>query len=347
MAADLVINRSYNPIARISGALQTVRRLPIIPMFLLGGVIFLGIFANLVAPHDPTDGNLRERLLPPVWGGPRTAEKLVVEVPESGQLLYQVTLEEAQGQDPNVQMGDLIVMETGSGTRAAGSTKFLLGTDVLGRDILSRIIFGARISLIVAAVTLGVGGGIGVAVGLLSGYYGGWMDELLMRLVDIILSLPLILVALVLVVAIGQSFEMIIVVLALWIWPRFARMVRGEVLQLKTLDYVALARVAGASTTRILFVHLFPGTINTLIVVATLQVGIVILVEATLSFLGAGVPPPDPAWGSMVADGRDRLVDAWWVATMPGIAILITVMSLNLFGDWLRDTLDPKLRQME
>ena len=347
MAANLVIGRSYNPIARISGAVQTVRRLPIIPMFLLGGVIFLGIFANVVAPHDPTDGNLRERLLPPVWGGPRTAEKLVVEVPESGQLLYQVTLEEAQGQDPNVQMGDLIVMETGSGTRAAGSTKFLLGTDVLGRDILSRIIFGARISLIVAAVTLGVGGGIGVAVGLLSGYYGGWMDELLMRLVDIILSLPLILVALVLVVAIGQSFEMIIVVLALWIWPRFARMVRGEVLQLKTLDYVALARVSGASTIRILFVHLFPGTINTLIVVATLQVGIVILVEATLSFLGAGVPPPDPAWGSMVADGRDRLVDAWWVATMPGIAILITVMSLNLFGDWLRDTLDPKLRQME
>ena len=347
MAADLVLDRSYNPIARISGALQTVRRLPIIPMFLLGGVIFLGIFANVVAPHDPTDGNLRVRLLPPVWGGPRTAEKLVVEVPESGQLLYQVTLEEAQGQDPNIQMGDIIVMETGSGTRAAGSTTFLLGTDVLGRDILSRIIFGARISLIVAAVTLGVGGGIGVAVGLLSGYYGGWMDELLMRLVDIILSLPLILVALVLVVAIGQSFEMIIVVLALWIWPRFARMVRGEVLQLKTLDYVALARVAGASTTRILFVHLFPGTINTLIVVATLQVGIVILVEATLSFLGAGVPPPDPAWGSMVADGRDRLVDAWWVATMPGIAILITVMSLNLFGDWLRDTLDPKLRQME
>ncbi len=347
MGADLVIGRSYNPIARISGALQTVRRLPIIPMFLLGGVIFLGIFANVVAPHDPTDGNLRERLLPPVWGGPRIAEKLVVEVPVSGQLLYQVTLEEAQGQDPNIQMGETILMETGSGTRAAGSTRFLLGTDVLGRDILSRIIFGARISLIVAAVTLGVGGGIGVAVGLLSGYYGGWMDELLMRLVDIILSLPLILVALVLVVAVGQSFEMIIVVLALWIWPRFARMVRGEVLQLKTLDYVALARVSGASTVRILFVHLFPGTINTLIVVATLQVGIVILVEATLSFLGAGVPPPDPAWGSMVADGRDRLVDAWWVATMPGVAILITVMSLNLFGDWLRDTLDPKLRQME
>ena len=238
-------------------------------------------------------------------------------------------------------------MVTGSGTRAGGSTEYLLGTDQLGRDILSRIIFGARISLIVAAVTLGVGGGIGVLVGLVSGYYGGLVDELLMRLVDIILALPLILVALVLVVAVGQSFEMIIAVLALWIWPRFARMVRGEVLQLKTLDYVALARVAGASTPRILFTHLFPGTINTMIVVATLQVGIVILVEATLSFLGAGVPPPDPAWGSMVADGRDRLVDAWWVATMPGIAILVTVMSLNLFGDWLRDKLDPRLRQIE
>jgi peptide/nickel transport system permease protein len=316
-------------------------------MILLGGVLILGIFANLIAPHDPTDGNLRERNLPPFWGGARTAEKVVVEVPESGQLLYQVNIEDAREQDPEIKLGDTIVMLTGPGTRAGGSSTYLLGTDHLGRDLLSRIIFGARISLIVAAVTLVVGGGLGVLLGLLSGYYGGWVDELLMRLVDVILSLPLILVALVLVVAVGQSFEMIIGVLAIWIWPRFARMVRGEVLQLKTMDYVALARVAGASVPRILLVHLFPGTINTLIVVATLQVGIVILVEASLSFLGAGVPPPDPAWGSMVADGRDRLVDAWWGATMPGIAILITVMSLNLFGDWLRDTLDPKLRQME
>ena len=305
-------------------------------------VVVVGIFANFIAPHDPVDGNLRQRLLPPVWGDPRIADKLVVETPESGQLLYQISLEKAQEIDAEAEIGDTVeVVE-----RAGGSTKYLLGTDQLGRDILSRIIHGARISLIVAAVTLGVGGGIGVLVGLLSGWYGGWIDEFLMRLVDIILALPLILVALVLVVAVGQSFEMIIAVLALWIWPRFARMIRGEVLLIKTLDYVALARVAGASTSRILRVHLFPGTINTLIVVATLQVGIVILVEATLSFLGAGVPPPDPAWGSMVADGRDRLVDAWWVATMPGLAILITLFSLNLFGDWLRDTLDPKLRQM-
>ena len=332
---------------RVVSLYRSLRRIPIVPIVLLGAVVLVGILADVIAPHDPTDGNLRDRLLPPIWGSPRTAEKLVVEVPESGQLLYQVDLEEAQEQDPNVQLGDTIEMLTGSGTRAGGSSEYILGTDQLGRDLLSRIIYGARISLIVAAVTLGVGGGIGVLVGLVSGYYGGWVDELLMRLVDIILALPLILVALVLVVAVGQSFEMIIAVLALWIWPRFARMVRGEVLQLKTLDYVALARVAGASTPRILFTHLFPGTINTVIVVATLQVGIVILVEATLSFLGAGVPPPDPAWGSMVADGRDRLVDAWWVATMPGIAILVTVMSLNLFGDWLRDKLDPRLRQIE
>ena len=350
MSANLALSRSPVSLGRVLSFYRSLRRIPIVPIVLLGAVVLVvlvGILADVIAPHDPTDQSLRSRLLPPIWGAPRTSEKLVVEVPQSGQLLYQVSLEEAQEQDPNVQLGDTIVMLTGSGTRAGGSSEYILGTDQLGRDIFSRIICGARISLIVAAVTLVVGGGIGVVVGLVSGYYGGWVDELLMRLVDIILALPLILVALVLVVAVGQSFEMIIAVLALWIWPRFARMVRGEVLQFKTLDYVALARVAGASTPRILFIHLFPGTINTVIVVATLQVGIVILVEATLSFLGAGVPPPDPAWGSMVADGRDRLVDAWWVATMPGIAILVTVMSLNLFGDWLRDKLDPKLRQIE
>jgi peptide/nickel transport system permease protein len=135
--------------------------------------------------------------------------------------------------------------------------------------------------------------------------------------------------------------------MAFAVWPRFARMVRGEVLSLKSMDYVALAVVAGASTLRILTKHLFPGVINTVIVLATLQVGQVILLEASLSFLGAGIPPPAPAWGSMVADGRQLLVGAWWVATMPGIAITLTVMSMNLFGDWLRDTLDPMLRQVE
>ena len=331
---------------RISSVWRTFRRLPIIPIIILGGVVVVGVLANLIAPHDPTDGNLRERNLPPFWGSPRTAVKLVVEVPQSGQRLYQVPLEDARAQDPSVNLGDTLEMVSGPGTRAGGSSKFLLGTDELGRDILSRIVFGARISLIVSAVTLVIGGGLGVFLGLSSGWYGGWIDEVIMRLVDIILSLPLILVALVMVSAFGQSLELIIGILAIWIWPRFARQVRGEVLQLKTMDYVSAARIAGASIPRILFIHLLPGTMNTVIVVSTLQVGIVILLEATLSFMGAGVPPPEPAWGSMVADGRDHLVDAWWAATMPGFAILFTVMSLNLFGDWLRDTLDPRLRQL-
>ncbi|MYC07260.1 MAG: ABC transporter permease subunit [Chloroflexi bacterium] len=334
------------PSDRISTVWRTFRRLPIIPIIILGGVVVVGVLANLIAPHDPTDGNLRERNLPPFWGSPRTSVKLVVEVPQSGQRLYQVSLEDARAQDPGINLGDTLEMVSGPGTRAGGSSKFLLGTDELGRDILSRIVFGARISLIVSAVTLVIGGGLGVSLGLLSGWYGGWIDEVIMRLVDIILSLPLILVALVMVSAFGQSLELIIGILAIWIWPRFARQVRGEVLQLKTMDYVSAARIAGASIPRILFIHLLPGTMNTVIVISTLQVGIVILLEATLSFMGAGVPPPEPAWGSMVADGRDHLVDAWWAATMPGFAILFTVMSLNLFGDWLRDTLDPRLRQL-
>lgn len=226
-----------------------------------------------------------------------------------------------------------------------GSTKYLLGTDHLGRDMLSRVIYGARISLVVAAVTLGVGATVGIAAGLVSGWYGRWVDEFIMRLVDIKLAIPTILLALVLVLALGQSFAIIVVVLAIAIWPRFARNVRGEVLRLRTMDYVALAKISGASTPRILLVHIFPGVVNTLIVLATLEVGIVILLEATLSFLGAGVPPPTPAWGSMVAEGRDRLAVAWWISTMPGLAIMLVVISLNLFGDWLRDIMDPRLRQ--
>ena len=255
----------------------------------------------------------------------------------------------------NPRRGDLRARMAPLAWLPGGSTDHVLGTDHLGRDILSRVIHGARISLIVAGVTLGLGGTTGVALGLLAGWYGKWVDEIIMRVVDIALAIPLVLVALVMVVSIGQSFPdslggqtgLIVLVLAAFFWVRFARIIRGEVLQIKTMDYVALARVAGASTPRILFVHILPGVTNTLIVLATLQVGFVILVESTLSFLGAGVPPPTPAWGSMVAEGRDFLAGAWWISTMPGLSILITVTSLNLFGDWLRDTLDPRLRQLE
>ena len=333
---------ALQPVGLMAKALRSLRRWPVIPILLLLLMTVTGITADWIAPHDPVNGDLADRVLPPFWEGETTIEKLVVEKVELGQGYRQIALEEARKTKGDVSLGERLDVVT----REAGTTKFLLGTDHLGRDLLSRIVHGARISLIIALVTLGVGGTLGVALGLVSGWYGGWIDELIMRLVDVILSLPLILVTLVAVVVVGQSLGIIVAVLSLWIWPRFARMMRGEVLQIKTMDYVAMARVSGASTLRIMFLHLFPGTINTLIVVATLQVGIVILVEATLSFLGAGVPPPTPAWGSLVADGRDRLVDGWWIATMPGIAIMLTVMSLNQFGDWLRDTLDPRLRQL-
>ena len=327
---------------RIARTARTVRRLPLIPIFILAVVVVAGITAPWISPHNPFRGNLIDRNLPGFWAGDQTTMKTVVEEVGPGEGFKQISLEDARKERADAVVGDEVEVLT----RRTGGTTYLLGTDHLGRDLLSRIIHGARISLIMAAVTLGVGGTVGTVLGLLAGWYGSFVDELIMRLVDIELALPLILVALVLVVALGQSLTVIVAILAIWIWPRFARMVRGEVLTLKTSDYVAMARVSGASSLRIMFVHLFPGTINTLIIVATLQVGTVILVEAALSFLGAGVPPPTPAWGSMVADGRDRLADAWWIATMPGAAIMLTVMSLNLFGDWLRDTLDPRLRQI-
>jgi peptide/nickel transport system permease protein len=275
-----------------------MRRLPLLPMFILAIFVFSGITAPWIAPHDPERGDIRARMVPPIW-------------------------------------------------MDGGSSEYLLGTDHLGRDMLSRVIYGARISLAVVGVTLGLGAVLGVSAGLVAGWYGSWVDETIMRIVDIKLAIPTILLALVLILALGQSFLIIVVILAIAVWPRFARNVRGEVLQLKTMDYVNLAKVAGASTPRILVKHIFPGVVNTLIILASLEVGIVILLEATLSFLGAGVPPPTPAWGSMVADGRDRLAVAWWISTMPGLAIMVVVLSMNLFGDWLRDKLDPRLRQLE
>lgn len=227
-----------------------------------------------------------------------------------------------------------------------GSRDHILGTDPLGRDILSRVIHGARISMMVAAVALGAGGVFGTVVGLVSGYFGGWIDEILMRIVDIKFSLPLILIALALALIFGPSLQLLLGLLAFLVWGGFARQVRGEVLVIKELDYVAMARVAGASIPRILYKHIFPGVMNTVVVVATLQVGSIILAEASLSFLGAGIPPPTPAWGSMVASGRLYIDTAWWDSLIPGLAIAITVVAFTLLGDWVRDRVDPRLRQI-
>lgn len=227
-----------------------------------------------------------------------------------------------------------------------GTTRYLLGADHQGRDVLSRVIYGARISLIVAAVSLLIGGTVGTVLGMVSGYFGGWVDEVIMRVIDVKLAIPLILVALVVVIAIGQSFAVLVGLLAVNSWSGFARQVRGETLQLKTRDYIALAKVAGASTPRIILRHVFPGVVNTVLVLASLQVGGLILTESILSFLGAGVPPPTPTWGSMVSEGRTYLAGAWWIAFFPGVAIFLTVMAFNFLGDWLRDRLDPRLRQL-
>ena len=227
-----------------------------------------------------------------------------------------------------------------------GTIEYPLGTDKLGRDMLSRIIYGARVSLAVSLVAIFVGGVIGTALGMISGYFGGWVDALLMRLVDISLSLPTILLALVLVAAVGPSFGTVITILMIFLWARYARLVRGETLSIKERDFIARARVAGASHIRIMVRYIFPNVVNSLVVLATLQVGYVILLESTLSFLGAGLPRPTPAWGLMIADGRELIVTAWWVSMFPGLAIMLTVLSLNLLGDWLRDHLDPKLRNV-
>lgn len=229
---------------------------------------------------------------------------------------------------------------------AQGSAEHVLGTDPVGRDILSRIIRAARITVIVVLVSQATGMIVGSALGLVAGYFGGIVDELIMRTVDMWSSLPYLLVVLTVVVVFGQGFAILVIVLALLSWPGAVRLVRAQTLALRTRDYVALSKVAGASTGRILYRHILPGVLDVVVVTATLHSGTIILTEATLSFLGAGVPPPNPSWGSMVADGRQYMRDAWWVAFWPGMAILLVVMAGNFLGDWLRDHFDPRLRQI-
>ncbi len=227
-----------------------------------------------------------------------------------------------------------------------GSTTYLLGTDIFGRDVLTRLFYGARVSLIVTLLALTVGGGVGLTLGIIAGYVGGRVDAVLMRVVDAAFAFPTILFALLLAVTMGQGMDTLVIALSLFLWAGFARVIRGEVLALKQRDFVALARVHGCSPLRIMVAHILPNVLNTFMVLLTLNVGVIIVAEASLSFLGAGVPPPTPSWGLMVAEGRGKITSAWWLSLIPGIAITLVVLSFNLFGDWLRDRLDPKLRQL-
>jgi peptide/nickel transport system permease protein len=223
-----------------------------------------------------------------------------------------------------------------------GVTAHLLGTDNLGRDILSRIIYGARVSAIVGFASVLFSGMIGTFLGILAGYFGGKIDAVIMRLTDMMLSLPYILIAIAIIGAIGPSLKNIIIVLAITQWVGYTRIIRFEAMSLSKSEFIEMAVISGSRWWRILLTHILPNVLNSAVVMATLDVGKMIVFESALSFLGLGVKPPTPSWGGMLADGRIYLTFAWWIATLPGIAIVITVLGGNLLGDWLRDELDPR-----
>jgi peptide/nickel transport system permease protein len=230
---------------------------------------------------------------------------------------------------------------------AGGSTEHLLGTDHIGRDVLSRLIFGARVSMMVGFTAVIFAGVLGSALGILSGYLGGWVDQVIMRVTDTWLALPALTFAIFLAAIVGPSEWNIVIILGAVYWTRYARVIRGEVLSLKERDFVRLAIVAGCSKWTIMRRHLLPNDLNTAIVLATLMLGVVIVTEAALSFLGVGVPPPKPAWGLMLADGKKGLMAGyWWLTVFPGVCIVLMVLAANLLGDWLRVKLDPQLRQL-
>ncbi|MBP1775229.1 MAG: peptide/nickel transport system permease protein [candidate division NC10 bacterium] len=259
-------------------------------------VVLAAIFAPLVAPYDPTQQSLRERLKAPTM------------FPE------------------------------------AGRQRHLLGTDQLGRDILSRIIYGSRVSLIVGFAAVLIGGAIGGSLGLLSGYAGGMVDEIVMLLVDAQLAFPFILLAIGIIAVLGPSFGNLIVIVGLSGWVTYARLVRAQVLTVKEREYVLAIRGLGGSTWRILASHIVPNTLAPFLVVTTLELARTILLESTLSFLGLGIQPPTPSWGGMLNEGRSYLDSAWWISALPGLVLMLTALVVSRVGDWLRDVLDPTLR---
>ena len=353
---ELAVPATPQTTSRVVAGLRAARQLPLIPFAVLIALLVIpAIFANQLAPHSHRIGVLDDAKLPPFWVSESYEERAVVQRADRNRLDVEIGLSNAQrkiqrgeatlltgGEDGEVNPGDTIRFRA----REGGSMDYPLGTDKQGRDILSRIMHGARVSLLVSSLAILMGGGLGTLLGMLAAYRGGKTDSIIMRVVDIKLAFPTILLALVLVAAIGAGFATVIIVIAVLLWARYARIVRGEALAIKQQDFIDRARVSGASNARIMMRHIFPNLVNTVVVLATLEVGHVIILESTLSFLGAGIPAPTPAWGVMVADGRDLITTAWWIFLFPCLAIVLTVLSMNLLGDWLRDRLDPKLRNI-
>ena len=273
--------------------------LPLLPMSILVPFVLIAVFANWIAPYDPTEPIPGAKIFePPFW-------------------------------------------------MPGGTAHALLGTDFQARDVLSRLLFGARVSLIVGVTGTLVAGTIGTAFGILAGYLGGWVDQIIMRVTDAWLALPAIVFAIFLATMVGPSMWNIVIILGAVYWTRYARVIRGEVLSLREREFVKLAEIAGASSGRVIFRHILPNVLNSAMVLASLTIGVVIIAEAALSFLGVGVPPPQPAWGSMLSDGRSMLmVGDWWLTVFPGLGILLVVLATQLLGDWLRVRLDPQLRNL-
>ena len=247
----------------------------------------------------------------------------------------------------NPEIGSLTARFKPPVWQTGGTAKYLLGTDQLGRDVLSRLIFGARVSMVVGFTAVIFAGTVGTTLGIVSGYLGGWVDQVIMRLTDAWLALPALMFAIFLAAIVGPSMWNIVIILGLVYWTRYARVIRGEVLSLKEREFVRLAIVAGCSKWTIMYRHILPNVINSAIVIGTLMLGVVIITEASLSFLGIGVPPPQAAWGLMLSDGKQSLmVGRWWLSVLPGCCIMLMVLSANILGDWLRVKLDPQLRQL-
>jgi peptide/nickel transport system permease protein len=284
---------------RRRAAVEFLRELAGHPVALTGGIvvalyILMALFAQHIAPHDPTRGNLMLRLEPPVWEG--------------------------------------------------GSASYWLGTDALGRDIWSRIIFGSQVSLWVGFVSVSISAVVGVLLGCVAGYYRGALDNVLSRFSDLLLAFPYLIFAIAVMAFMGPGLKNLILALTFKGWVEFYRLTRGEMLAEKTKEYVPAAKAVGRSDMSIILSEILPNIFHSVLVLATLRLGVMIVMEASLSFLGLGVQPPTPAWGTMVSEGRNYLITSWWVSTLPGIAIVILVLAINVFGEGLRDILDPRMK---